>query len=350
MLFTPGNSLRQHTANIFLNWVARATAWRHKTNRNIYYLETSGLNALADQVTDYHLFDLVKRSLKIEFYISAIGVWEVLLNSNNHRKEHLLYWAQFNTSPYLLRSPTEIFIDYIGRGAPIKDRYEFWNARSTRLDIGRVWKRIHRRIDRTIPVDLDKLRERSAGIRELSKQLKNIVKTTVDEGRTGYEDDLFIQCMRTLSARVPRFDLDEAGNKELLLLTIVFVFFFVCLGMELDNTSVRRFWRKIRIEDPIDRLEHLIAQHPYIFVRGPILQSAKMAHVQIDGPNSRSRGLVHDSLHSVYCYYADHVISGDDHFRDLRDSTDHTAFQRIIMAEDFAKVWHKITERSSPLT
>jgi hypothetical protein len=199
-------------------------------------------------------------------------------------------------------------------------------------------------------VDLEQLRERSTAIRDFSKQLKGIVKTTANEGRTGYEEDFFIQCMHALSDRFPQFDLDKTERKELSLLTIVFVFFFVCLGMELDNTAVRRFWHMVRIEDPFDRLEYLIAQHPYIFVRGPILESAKMAHVQIGGPNAKSRGLVHDSLHSVYCYYADHVISGDDHFRDLRDSTDHAAFQRIIMADDFAKVWKKIADERSSLT
>ena len=109
MPYRPGDSWRQRAARTVLNCAARIAAWRHKTNRNIYYLETSGLNALADQVDDYHLFDFVKRSLKVEFYISAIGVWEVLLNSNRQRKEYLLYWAQFNTSPYLLKSPTAPF-------------------------------------------------------------------------------------------------------------------------------------------------------------------------------------------------------------------------------------------------
>lgn len=339
MPYRPGDSWRQKAARTVLNWAARIAAWRHKTNRNIYYLETSGLNALADQVDDYRLFDLVKRSLKIEFYISAIGVWEVLLNSDRQRKEHLLYWAQFNTSPYLLKSPTEIFVDYIVRGAPRKDRYEFWIDRSTSLSIGRVWMRIHRRIDRTIPVDVEQLRERSEAIRGFSRQLKGIVKTTIDKDRTGYEDDFFIQCMNALGDRFPQFALDKSENEELSLLTIVFVFFFVCLGMELDNTPVRKFWQQVEIEDPFDRLEHLIKQHPYIFVRGPILESAKMAQVQISGPKARTRGLIHDSLHSVFCYYADHVISGDNHFRNLRDSTDHSAFKRIIMADEFGKIW-----------
>ena len=345
MPYKPGNTLRQRSARTVLNLVARSAAWRHKTNRNIYYLETSGINALADQVDDYYLFDLVKRSLKIEFYVSTIGVWEVLLNSDSRRKDYLLYWAQFNTSPYLLRSPTEIFIDYIMSGAPQKDRYEFWIKRSTNLDIGRVWKRIHRRIDRTIPVDVEKLRERSGVIRELSKKLKGIVETTTDKGRTGYEDDFFLQCLHALGDKFPQFDFDKTDSNELLLLTIVFVFFFVCLGTELDNTPVVKFWHNVGIEDPFDRLEHLIALHPFVFIRGPILESAKMAHVQISGPNAKSRGLVHDSLHSVYCYYADHVISGDKHFKDLRDSTDHYAFQRIIMADDFGKTWNAIVNK-----
>ena len=339
MPYSPGDSLRQRAARRLINWAARFAAWRTRTRRNIYYLETSGLNALADQVDDYRLFDYVKRSLKVEFYISAIGVWEVLLNSNKQRKENLLYWAQFNCSPFLLRSPTEIFVDYASNGAPRKDRYSFWLNRETNLEIGRVWKRIHRRIDRTIPVDLDQLKERTSGIRQFSKQLKAIVTSTADKGRTGYEDDFFVRSMDTLSKRFPDLSLDNDENRELTLLSIVFAFFFLCIGMELDNSPIRRFWKETKIEDPFDRLNHLLSACPHLFIRGPILESAKMAETQIGGPNAKSRGLIHDSLHSVYCYYADHLISGDNHFSYLRDSTDHFAFNKIITADEFGAVW-----------
>lgn len=321
--------------------MARFAAWRHKTSRNIYYLETSGLNALADQIDNHQLFDLVKRSLKIEFYLSAIGVWEVLLNSDNSRKERLLYWAQFNTSPYLLRSPTEIFVDYILRGSPQKDRYEFWTQRSTSLDIGRVWKKIHLRIDRTIPVDVAELRERSGAIWEFSKKLKSIVRTTIDEGRTGYEEDYFVKCMGAIGKNFSQSSFGKAENRELSLIIVVFVFFFACMGMELDNTPVRRFWKGIGLEDPFDRLQYLIDQQPYLFVRGPIVQSAKMAQIQITGENAKGRGLIHDSLHSVFCYYADQVISGDRHFEDLR-ATDYPALRRIITAKEFGKIWTRL--------
>lgn len=347
MPYRPGDTWRQRAERRILNWAARIAAWRNKTNRNIYYLETSGLNALSDQVDDYHLFDQVKRSLKVEFYISAIGVWEVLLNSDNQRKEYLLYWAQFNCSPYLLRSPSEIYIDYITRGTPKKDRYSFWIQRATSLDIGRVWKRIHRRIDRTIPIDVDQLKERSHGVRRISKKLKAIVTSTTDESRTGYEDDFFMGAMIELKERFPKLSIEEKEDKDLALLSLVFAFFFICIGLELDNSPVREYWKRIGLEDPFDRLEYLIAECPHLFVRGPILESARMAHVQINGPNAKSRGLIHDSLHSVYCYYADHVISADEHFAYLKDSTDYFAFNRIIMAKDFGRVWQKINDNWS---
>ena len=89
---------------------------------NIYYLETSAVNRLADEVDDFDFLNFLQRALKIDFCVSSVVLWEVLLNSSASRKERLLFWLQSASSSYLLKSPSEILVAYLEAGLPLKDR------------------------------------------------------------------------------------------------------------------------------------------------------------------------------------------------------------------------------------
>jgi len=108
---------------------------------NITYLDTSGLNYLADNIIDFDFFRFWRETLKIDFCISTVVIWEVLLNSNEKRRDNLIYWAQFNCFEYLLKSPTELFISYLINKCPQNDKKQFWYHRETELDIGNTWKK-----------------------------------------------------------------------------------------------------------------------------------------------------------------------------------------------------------------
>ncbi|MCE7887921.1 MAG: hypothetical protein DYH13_10535 [Alphaproteobacteria bacterium PRO2] len=261
-------------------------------------------------------------------------MWEILLNSDERRRDYLIYWAQFNCSESLLKSPTEIIINYLVQGCPQKDRISFFDAPGTQQQIGETWKKVHGKIDRTIPVDLSALKERSEAIRQLSKKLKSIVNDMCANGKL---DDPFHQVMKTALK-----NLDFPENKEnerIFKISLIFLFFIVCIGLELENKAVRDYWEKFSIDDPFDRLDYLVQNHPEILIRGPLLEMAKMAEVQIASDNGQGRGLVHDCFHAIYCYYADNFITGDAHFRVLRDSVPHPAFERIILTEQLEQIW-----------
>lgn len=306
---------------------------------NITYLDTSGLNFLADYIGDDDIFRFWKSKLKIDFCISSIVLWEILLNSDDARKDYLIYWSQFNCSEYLLKSPSEIFIMYLEKDCPLKDKKEFWYNRETNLEIGSTWKNIHGNIEKTIPIDLGKLKERSQPIRELSKKLKSIIYDMCNKDSHGYENDPFHEAMHRALKKL-KLEIEITPSKEKLLkLSLAFMFFFVCIGMELDNTPIKNYWAKVEIDDPLDRFDWIIDNQPKIIVRGPILEMAKMAESQFLSANSSSRGLLHDCLHSVYCYYTDNILSDDDHFKNLKKNEEHFAFEGIIMVDDFKEMW-----------
>ena len=197
---------------------------------NITYLDTSGLNFLADYIGDADVFRHWKAGLKIDFCISNVVLWEVLLNSDDARKDYLIYWAQFNCSGYLLKSPSELFISYLEKECPLKDKKEFWFNRETNLGIGQTWKKIHGNIDKTIPIDIEALKERTKPIRELSKTLKNIVDDMCDKNSHRYEEDLFHKAMyKAIDKLKLKIEINDA-NEKIFKISLVFLFFFVCKG------------------------------------------------------------------------------------------------------------------------
>ena len=142
-----------------------------------------------------------------------------------------------------------------------------------------------------------------------------------------------------------QFYLPQTFEKERLFkLSLILLFFTVCIGFELENSSVRDYWKKRDIQDPFDRIDYIIERQSQILIRGPLLEMAKMAEVQISVENSKSRGLIHDCFHTVYCYYADNLITGDKHFQVLSNQIQHPAFESIIMTSEIELLWNRVNQ------
>lgn len=309
--------------------------------KSIFYLDTSALNYFADHVNQFDALSSLKQHLGFEFHISSIGLWEILLNSNAKRRDWLIYWGQFNCSNKLLKSPSEIIINYIEAGCPEKGRKLFFDAPFTGQEIGTTWENIHGKIDRTIPVDISALKERSKSIRLLSKSLKSIIESMCDKSSKNYNKDPFHQSMLDVLEKLDMpIELSEESER-LMKLSLIFLFFIICIGFELQNETIDIFWEKKKITDPFDRLDYLVENHSRIITRGPIIEMAKMADAQLAMKNSRSRGLMHDCFHTVYCYYSHNLITADSHFESLRDTDNHPVFDGIITTTQVESVWHR---------
>lgn len=316
--------------------------------RSIFYLDTSALNFLADNVKDFDFLAGMKEHLQFELFLSPVSLWEVLLNSNEERRDYLIYWAQFNCASKLIKSPSEIIIEYIKQDCPIKDRKIFLDAPYSNMEMAETWENIHGKIGRTIPVDVNELKERSNAIRQLSKSLKRIINDMCDDS---HESDPFHSAMVVALEKLGRSLVLDKKTERIYKITLIFIFFIICIGFELQNSVVRDFWNVKGIEDPFERLDFMIANYSVLMVRGPVLEMAMMAEAQLQMDNSKSRGLLHDCMHTIYCYYAHNVITSDTHFERLRDDVNHPVFEGIITTSQIQEVWElamkKLTNQST---
>lgn len=306
-----------------------------------FYLDTSGLNFLADKVKDFDALIEIKKYLGFELYLSPITLWEILLNADSDRRDFLIYWGQFNCSPHLLKSPTEIILAYLQADCPQKDRVTFFDSPYTLQQIGQTWQGIHRQIDKNLLINFEELKERSLSIRDLSKNLKTVVQ---DMCTTKKQNDPFHHAMELALSKLDYCKSLTLEDEQLFKISLILLFFVGCIGFELETNMVRDYWGQYGIDDPFERLDCIIEKNPQILIRGPVLEMAKMAEVQISCDNSRSRGLTHDCLHSVYCYYADAFITSDPHFQVLKDRVSHSAFERIVLTEQIERTWHLVAE------
>lgn len=311
-------------------------------NRQLY-LDTSGLNFLADSVKDKDLIVDVKKFLDMELYLSPVTLWEILLNSNEKRRDELIYWAQFNCSSKLLKSPTEILIDYINAGCPKSDKVLFRKQPFTSLDIGNTWGNIHQRQDLTIPIDFEALKNITVAHRQLSKQFKRIIEgmcSTKDDSYN-YEKDMFHIAMLKTSEKLELSENIVTEHEVEFKIALIFVFFFICIGFELQNEPLSQFWELHKELDPVERFDYILSESPSLMVSGPILEMALMAKAQVSMDNCKSRGLIHDCMHALYSYYADYLLTGDEHFSKLRDETESEVFSQIMLTSELEKAWEK---------
>ena len=314
----------------------------------IFYLDTSGINYFADNAIDFDLLSFLKKNLKFDLFLSPINLWEIMLNSDEKRRDYLIYWSQFNCAKYLLKSPAEIILNYIQSGCPLKSRRFFYENPFTKTEIGKTWTNIHGKIEKNISFDFEELKIRSATARNLSKKLKLILESmcnTTDLIEQEYDalQDPFHIAMEQALKNLNRPITPNKRDEKLLKISLILAFFVFCIGLELQNSMVNDFWGILEIPDPFDRFNYLIKNYPVLMVRGPLLEMAKMVEIQIC--SGKSRGLIHDSFHSVYCYYSHKFITGDLHFKNLRDITYPSIFNSIVMAEEIEKSWKLISPK-----
>jgi len=312
---------------------------------SLFYLDTSGLNFFADNVKDFEGFALLKKHLGFELYLSPITLWEVLLNSNESRRDYLVYWAQFNCAPHLVKSPSEIIIQYIQAGCPLKDRKTFFDEPHTKNEMGKTWTSIHKNIKYNLPIDFDELKERTKPMRDLSKKLKSIITDMCNEDYENYAQDPFHLGMQQVLLNLELDKIPSKENERIYKIALIFLYFTVCVGFELQTSVVRDYWENTNIDDPFDRFDYLLEHHPKLMVRGPILEMAIMANVQLSMENSKSRGMFHDCFHSIYCYYSHNFITGDAHFASLKGKHDHHSFEGIIMTDQIIELWKLANEK-----
>jgi hypothetical protein len=203
------------------------------------------------------------------------------------------------------------------------------------LNIGIVWKNIHGQIDKTIPIDTKELKEYTQNIHFLSKKMKTVINSMTADDYEKQEIDVFYLSAKRITEK---FDLPWYGDcKKITIISVILAYFILCIGIEMDKSLIRAYWKKLEIDNPFDRLEYLINKYPLFFKCGPLVEMSYMIKTQITLQNSKSRGMIHDSFHVLYAYYADLFVTGDDHFKKFMIDIDDKAFKNIVLVEDIAR-------------
>lgn len=65
--------------------------------------------------------------------------------------------------------------------------------------------------------------------------------------------------------------------KSSLKLLLSLFFFFVCVGFELQNDPLNKFWEPQKELDPVERFYFILEEYPSLMVGGPVLEMALMA-------------------------------------------------------------------------
>lgn len=255
-----------------------------------------------------------------KWLISPVVIAELLLNSNDERREELVTLSQLLFHRELLPSPEEFLIRYVDDGCPMIERPRPLISTSS---LAAVWRDLCEIPEKTFVFSKEAQRKRALGIAGLTKDLHRVTRDR-PIALSQYGSDIGIdltlsQLARTLRPPSPDPDTSEE-HLVIRKLGIFYTLLVLCAGLGPDPETIERWWRSKGISGVLDRLFYLLRYHEEVTYRGPIAWMAHMTEVQCR--SKYSRGIYWDSLHSMYVTYVDRFFSEDGHFRDLSESVD----------------------------
>lgn len=306
------------------------------TNKNIYF-ETSAVNKLAAELSieDAIATKAYQHVRGNRWYLSPATIWEILITTDKKERENIIQISQHLFHEKLLRSPSELIIQFIINGCPIEeDKYDF----HSKSDIQEGWKDLCKNSQLTFIYDLEQLRKRSVYLQDISKKLFRIINTIVFDLKIESFESSFQLFLNQTIDRI--FQARIVSDKRLFKLSLVFILYVICIGTDLDPAPINSFWKTVGISDTRKRFEYIIKEYEVLIYRGPIAEMALMAYNQIYEKNLSSRGLFKDCYHTLYLPYVDLFITNDDHFKKLKNFIDHPNYKKIYHFDQLEKKKH----------
>lgn len=299
------------------------------SNHN-FYVETSAVNYLADKFAwnDALATKGLQNAKGNIWYLSPVTLWEILLTSDKKRRETIIFYCQHLFHEQLMNSPSEFIINYINAGCPlVEKKYDF----HSKLSLNEIWKDICLDKQKTFVYDYDILKDRMKLMQKFSKQLNKIIHRVVLD-ITVLDDEFSLQQVVNYFYEQVKDELKhhDPDYNKVIKISILFIFYILCLEADLDNSPQKKFWNQVGISPSIDRLFYLMSKHKDLAFRGPIYQMAIMAYHQISLGQKSNRGLFMDCLHSIYITYTDNFITNDEHFKTLKERDIHPNFKRLM--------------------
>jgi len=301
--------------------------------KNIYW-ETSAINYFCER------FDwndaIATKGLQLsngnKYYLSPVTLWEILLTKDNQKREEILFKCQNLFYNRLLNSPSEFIINYINAGCPlVEKKYNF----HSKLPLAQHWNNLCENKKLTFKYDVDQLIAQSTHLRDLSKRLWKIIYNIYFEIEPKEIEFKYQNVIRTcVTLLKDRNRQNDPASIKIYKISILLIIYFLCIGTDIDNTPIRNFWDKLKIESITDRIAFVLDNYEILVYRGPFAEMASMAAVQIEHNLKSNRGLIFDCLHTIYLCYIDIFITNDLHFTKLKKKHQHLIFQKIYHIKD----------------
>lgn len=252
-----------------------------------------------------------------DWRISPVTIWEILMTSNDERREQIIGFCQHLFSRELLPSPGELIIPWIRQGMP---KLESERTLISNTPLAETWRSLVDNRNKTFIYDKDELKGRVKMIQGLGRDLHKILKN--EEVCLGSDNPIANHdaSISSLLEEVPFIKNGEKVSdeaKRAYKISIFYIMIILCAEGDVDNKSIKEYWSNIGIENTLERIHYVIHELPTLVHRGPFITMAYMTLAQSE--KGFSRGLWYDCLHSLYLPYVDHIFTSDGHFQGLRE-------------------------------
>ena len=296
----------------------------------IWYFETSTVNFFMEghSVEDALATKQLQLNKGRDWRLSSVTLWEILMTSNEARREEIIYFCQHLFGRELLPSPAELIVSYILQGMPKEEKVRELKSTSS---IAEVWRDLVDDRNKTFILDHEDIKRRAKLIQSHTKDVHELIKhgdliIAPDKSFSGLDSSL-----SNLVKELPFIKAGEPTTKEQLLtykVALYYIMMILCAEAELDNEPIKDFWRKLGIDSTAERIFYVLREIPTIVHRGPFAVMACMTISQASG--KYPRGVWLDSMHSIYMTYADKIFTTDGHFQGLRDIIPEPVLQQKI--------------------
>ncbi len=306
----------------------------------IWYFETSAVNFFMEghSVEDALATKQLQLNVGRDWRLSSVTLWEILMTSNEARREEIIYFCQHLFGRELLPSPAELIVPYIRQGMP---KVESVRELKSTSRIAEVWRDLVDDRNKTFILDHEDVKRRAKLVQSHTKDVHELIKhgdlvITPDKSFSGLDGSL-----SNLVKKLPFIKAGEPTTKEQLLtykVALYYIMIILCAEAELDTEPIKEFWRELGIDSTADRIIYVLREIPTLVHRGPFAVMACMTISQASG--KYPRGVWLDSMHSIYMTYADKIFTTDGHFQGLRDIIPEPVLQQKIHHMDEVELTH----------
>ncbi len=305
-----------------------------------WYIETSALNYFAkDRTIEDAIATKAHQRLKgRKWVISSITLWEILLTSEEIKKEKLIYFSQNLFDRELLPSPDEIIIEYIKSGFP---RVEKPRELLSYTPIANTWRDLVDNPRKTFIYDINDLRNRFNILKPVNKLIHNIINDEDIPLLVNNEESSTNLSLESALNSLKFIKQNDYSNedKKIFKIAIFYMMLILCAEVLLENTSIKNFWKEIGIKDTFGRMLYSLKHFEPLVYQGPLAALATMIYCQ--SKKSFSRGIYFDSLHAFYITYVNYFFTNDIHFKNFGEFLKpHPNSYKVLLIRDLEFTSH----------